>query len=43
MKAFVSKNPQHKHGRHKYCADDFGIHETEIMARFKDYMKNFGY
>jgi len=43
MKAFVNKNPQHKHGRHKYCADDFGIHEIEIMAKFKDYMQNFGY
>ncbi len=43
MKAFVSKNPQHKHGKHKYCADDFGIRENQIIEKFEEYMKSFGY
>jgi hypothetical protein len=43
MKKFIAANPQHKHGVHKYCADDFGISEKKIIAPFETYMNQFGY
>ena len=43
MKNFIAANPQHKHGAHKYSADDFGSTENQIIERFEDYMKQFNY
>jgi len=43
MKKFIAANPQHKHGVHKYCADDFGISENKIIEPFEEYMTQFGY
>ena len=43
MKLFINNNPKHKHGKHKYCEDDFGITRNEIVDRFEDYMLTVGY
>ncbi len=43
MKAFINRNPRHKHGKHKYSADDFGIKDEQIIERFASYMTEFGY
>jgi hypothetical protein len=43
MKAFVRKNPQHKHGNHNYCFDDFGVKKNKVVERFEEYMKISGY
>jgi len=43
MKIFIKANTQHKHGNHKYCADDFGMNKQEINEKFEKYMKQFGY
>jgi hypothetical protein len=34
---FVAENPQHKHGRNRYTAADFGQHDDEIAAAFAEY------
>jgi len=38
---FVAKNPQNKHGRHRYSAGDFGLSDAEIRARLSDYIERF--
>jgi hypothetical protein len=38
---FVRANPQHKHGRHRYQAQDFALSEPEIRARFARYSERF--
>ena len=43
MKTFIRENRQHKHGNHKYRADDFGMSESRIADRFEEYMKLTGY
>ncbi|MBC2717694.1 MAG: sulfotransferase [Desulfobacteraceae bacterium] len=44
MKSFINKNPQHKHGKHKYnSANDFGVTDAHIIERFEEYMNLFGY
>lgn len=43
MKAFIGRNPQHKHGKHQYCSADFGMTDDSIMERFTEYMDVFGY
>jgi hypothetical protein len=39
MIAWISANPQHKHGRHEYTPEQFGLSESAIRERFADYMK----
>ena len=43
MKQFIRHNRQHKHGKHKYEAADFGITEAKIIERFEEYMNLVGY
>jgi hypothetical protein len=43
MKKFIAANPQHKHGVHRYSADDFGVSKNKIIEPFEDYMHQFGY
>lgn len=37
MHAWLSANPQSKHGRHKYTSDCWGISPAEICAAFAEY------
>ncbi len=39
MQAWIADNPQHKHGRHEYDAQRFGLGEAMIHERFADYMR----
>jgi hypothetical protein len=34
-------NPQHKHGRHHYCADDFGMSDAVLDSAFEQYVAHF--
>ncbi len=42
LRAFIARNPQHKHGRHSYSAAEFGLTESELEARFSAYRQRFG-
>ena len=39
MQAWIAANPQHKHGRHEYDPQRFGLGEAMIHERFADYMR----
>ena len=41
MVAWLAQNPQHKHGRHDYAAETFGLNGAIIRARFSDYMSRY--
>jgi hypothetical protein len=41
MRAFLSDNPQEKHGAHHYTFADTGLDETEIRARTRRYQEYF--
>lgn len=43
MRTYIAANPQNKHGRHTYRADDFGMTDKEINEQFTEYMDRFGY
>jgi hypothetical protein len=43
MTTFIRKNPQHKHGNHKYSFDDFGVKKNKVIERFEEYMNISGY
>jgi hypothetical protein len=38
---YVAANPQHKHGVHRYRAEDFGQHPDQIRERFAGYIRRF--
>lgn len=38
MRQWIAGNPQHKHGRHEYDAEQFGLSEARIHARFAEYI-----
>jgi hypothetical protein len=38
MARYLAANPQHKHGVHRYCLEDFGLDEDHERARFADYV-----
>jgi hypothetical protein len=38
MRQWLGANPQHKHGRHEYSAEQFGLSDEAIHERFADYM-----
>ncbi|MBZ0253768.1 MAG: sulfotransferase, partial [Candidatus Methylomirabilis sp.] len=42
MAAWREENAQHKHGRHVYRAEDFGLDEAALEARFAPYRARFG-
>jgi hypothetical protein len=39
--AFMRDNPQHKHGKHRYSAADFGLDDREIRTRLAGYLEQF--
>jgi hypothetical protein len=41
MQAWRSGNPQHKHGRHRYRLEDFGLDEARVDAMFAAYRERF--
>jgi hypothetical protein len=42
MRAWITANPQGKHGGHKYTPELFGVTEGEIRGRFARYADRFG-
>ncbi len=42
LRAWQTSNPQHRHGKHEYSAEDSGVAEAEILDRFAGYMEHFG-
>lgn len=38
MKQWLAANPQHKHGRHEYSAQQYGLSTSGIHERFAEYM-----
>jgi NAD(P)-dependent dehydrogenase (short-subunit alcohol dehydrogenase family) len=41
MRAWVRDNPQHKHGRHNYSLEHFGLNEKNVAASFAAYRERF--
>jgi hypothetical protein len=41
MRRFLARNPQGKHGTHRYTAAEFGLSNTELRQRFAAYRANF--
>jgi len=41
MRLWLQKNRQHRHGRHQYTAEDFGLNRDQIHKAFADYRKRF--
>jgi len=42
MRAWIRENPQHKHGRHNYRLEHFGLKREEVERKFAGYRKRFG-
>lgn len=43
IRDWLEKNPQTKHGAHKYSSEEFGLEADAINRRFKDYVDRFGF
>jgi hypothetical protein len=41
MEAWLAANPQHKHGRHRYSLEQFGLTADEVSARLATYTDRF--
>ncbi|HEV3401295.1 MAG TPA: sulfotransferase [Acidimicrobiales bacterium] len=41
MAAWIADNPQHKHGRHRYTLEQFGLDAADVTARFETYLNRF--
>ncbi len=41
MARWLADNPQHKHGRHRYTLDQFGLSAPEVADRFAGYRECF--
>lgn len=41
MRAWRGRNPQHKHGRHRYRLEDFGLDRRRVEADFAVYRRRF--
>ena len=41
LERYLEANPQHKHGKHKYSLEDFGLSAADIRRRFGDYAAEF--
>jgi len=41
MKLFLAENCQHKHGKHQYSLEQFGLKEDQVRERFDAYNKRF--
>ena len=42
MKRYLKENPQHKHGKHHYSLEEFGLDEQKIKEQYGPYCKRFG-
>ncbi len=42
MHAWLSRNPQHQHGRHRYALADFGLDEARVAEATQRYVVRFG-
>jgi hypothetical protein len=42
MAAWLAGNRQHKHGVHRYAAEDFGLDVAELRRRFEFYYDKYG-
>jgi hypothetical protein len=42
MRQWQGRNPQHKHGVHRYQLEDFGLDREELAEQFKPYCERFG-
>ena len=38
---FLAANPQHRHGRHAYKLEDFGLDRKDVSQRFTTYRERF--
>ena len=43
IEAVRASLPQHKHGRHRYAAEDFGLNATVIADRLAEYRERYGF
>lgn len=39
MRQWEANNPQHRHGRHRYTLEEFGLERSEVEAEFSDYIE----
>jgi Sulfotransferase family len=42
MRRFLARNPQDKHGAHRYTLSSFGLKPDDLIRRFKAYREHFG-
>jgi Sulfotransferase family len=42
IRRFLERNPQGRHGRHRYAPEEFGVSRAELEERLGDYRKEFG-
>src|SRR5437763_1018576 len=42
VRRFLERNPQGRHGRHRYAPEEFGVSRVELEERLGDYRKEFG-
>lgn len=42
MRAYLEDNPQHKHGVHRYSAEQFGLDAEDVTGRFEGYREEYG-
>lgn len=42
IRAYLAARPQHKHGVHRYRAEDFGLDVTDLRTRFAPYVAHYG-
>jgi len=41
MKQWLAQNPQHKHGKHEYTLEDYGLEPAVVEQAFKEYCAKF--
>jgi hypothetical protein len=41
IREYLSRNPRHKHGKHRYSLAQFGLNQEQEMERFGAYRKRF--
>lgn len=43
MQSWLTNNPQHKHGKHDYTLETYGVTPDQVDDAFADYVKAFGF
>ena len=41
MTRLVQENPQHKHGKHRYSLEEFGLTAADVRRHFRDYCERY--